>query len=84
MVVNFYLGICHLTRLENVSVMGLPDASFAGLNLARLVTTLQVASSSVEEPLDFVTVQLVALPSVPISILNPVVPCSSFLNEEGG
>jgi hypothetical protein len=67
-----------------LSATGFPAVSRAGVNLARLLMSLQVALSRAEEPLGEVTVQFETRPSGPISSRNPVVPCSSERTAEGG
>jgi hypothetical protein len=72
--------------MELLAVPGiaLPAVSFAGVKRARRRMTLHVVLSSEDDPLDFVIVQLVTLPSVPISSLKPVVPCCSALMAAAG
>ena len=71
-------------ELLTVSGTGRPQASRAGVNLARERMIRQVALSSVDEPLDPVTRQSVTRPSAPISRANLTVPCSPRSRAEAG
>jgi hypothetical protein len=71
-------------RALTVSLVGLPDGSSAGVKRALLLINLQVVESSVADPLDWVMVQLVTVPSTPTASLNPVVPCSPALTASAG
>ena len=63
--------------LDTESVVGWLLLFRAGVKRARLCMIRHVARSSVDEPLDEVTVQPVTRPLVPISSRKPVVPDSS-------
>ena len=65
-------------------MVGLPLLSRAGVNRAREVSSLHVAASSADEPLDEVTEQLVTLPFAPTLRRNPVTPSSSARSAEAG
>ena len=58
-------------------VVGLPLASVAGVNFARLCRILQVVLSSVRDPLELLTLQPVTRPDVPIASETTTVPSSS-------
>ena len=71
-------------RLLNVSFVGLPVLSRAGVNRALALSSRQVVASSAPDPLDDVTVQLVTRPFAPISSLKPVVPDSPARIADAG
>jgi hypothetical protein len=67
-----------------VSLVGLPLLSRAGVNRARLVSSLQVALSSEGTPLDETTEQPVTLPPELTSSRTRTVPVCWFLRASDG
>jgi hypothetical protein len=61
-----------------------PLLSVAGVKRARDLSSRQVVESSADEPLEFVTVQLVTRPLAPTSSRKPVAPDSPERTAEAG
>ena len=71
-------------RAETESEVGWPLLSRAGVKRARLVSSLQVAESRADDPLEEVTVQPVTRPFEPTLRRKPVTPSSSARSAEAG
>ena len=81
---NYWGGIFHVTRREELDRIGLPAVSIAGEYRPRRVIAAQAARSSADDPLDDVTRQFSTRPWVLISQAIPTVPSSSARSELGG